>query len=99
MQFGTFLDAAGDFFDTVHFPPSLKRWPFKEGVPAVWESSGGVRLPLHGGGEDGEAADSEGPELLNNIAHEGELFERISIVLWLGFIYSNQEGIKAEKLK
>ncbi|GGK81086.1 DNA polymerase III subunit alpha [Rufibacter glacialis] len=29
MQFGTFLDAAGDFFDTVHFPPSLKAWPFK----------------------------------------------------------------------
>ncbi|AKQ45466.1 DNA polymerase III subunit alpha [Rufibacter radiotolerans] len=29
MQFGTFLDHAGDFFDTVHFPPSLKAWPFK----------------------------------------------------------------------
>ncbi|MFT2009288.1 DNA polymerase III subunit alpha [Pontibacter sp. 13R65] len=29
MQFGTFLDAAGDFFDTVHFPPSLKGWPFR----------------------------------------------------------------------
>ncbi|GAB2536512.1 DNA polymerase III subunit alpha [Rufibacter soli] len=29
MQFGTFLDAAGDFFDTVHFPQSLKAWPFK----------------------------------------------------------------------
>ncbi|KAA3438029.1 DNA polymerase III subunit alpha [Rufibacter hautae] len=29
MQFGTFLDSAGDFFDTVHFPPSLKSWPFK----------------------------------------------------------------------
>ncbi len=29
MQFGTFLDAPGDFFDTVHFPPSLKAWPFK----------------------------------------------------------------------
>ncbi|WP_192820862.1 DNA polymerase III subunit alpha [Rufibacter sp. LB8] len=29
MQFGTFLDCAGDFFDTVHFPPSLQAWPFK----------------------------------------------------------------------
>ncbi|GAA4297365.1 DNA polymerase III subunit alpha [Nibribacter koreensis] len=29
MQFGTFLDAAGDFFDTVHFPQTLKAWPFK----------------------------------------------------------------------
>ncbi|KAA5542334.1 DNA polymerase III subunit alpha [Adhaeribacter rhizoryzae] len=29
MQFGTFLDVAGDFFDTVHFPQSLKHWPFK----------------------------------------------------------------------
>lgn len=29
MQFGTFLDAAGEFFDTTHFPPSLKAWPFK----------------------------------------------------------------------
>ncbi|TXK36852.1 DNA polymerase III subunit alpha [Pontibacter qinzhouensis] len=29
MQFGTFLDAAGDFFDTVHFPPSLRGWPFR----------------------------------------------------------------------
>lgn len=29
MQFGTFLDAAGHFFDTVHFPASLQQWPFK----------------------------------------------------------------------
>jgi DNA polymerase-3 subunit alpha len=29
MQFGTFLDAAGDFIDTVHFPPSLRQYPFK----------------------------------------------------------------------
>jgi DNA polymerase-3 subunit alpha len=29
MHFGTFLDAAGEFFDTVHFPPSLKKYPFK----------------------------------------------------------------------
>jgi error-prone DNA polymerase len=29
MQFGTFLDAESNFFDTVHFPPSLKHYPFK----------------------------------------------------------------------
>ncbi len=27
MKFGTFLDVNGDFFDTVHFPPSLKKYP------------------------------------------------------------------------
>jgi len=27
MKFGTFFDAAGDLFDTVHFPPSLKDHP------------------------------------------------------------------------
>lgn len=29
MQFGTFLDVTGEFFDTVHFPPSLKSYPFR----------------------------------------------------------------------
>lgn len=29
MHFGTFLDATGEFFDTVHFPNSLKSYPFK----------------------------------------------------------------------
>ena len=29
MNFGTWLDRAGRFFDTVHFPPALKRCPFK----------------------------------------------------------------------
>lgn len=28
MAFGTFLDVEGKFFDTVHFPPSLKQHPF-----------------------------------------------------------------------
>ena len=28
MRFGTFLDVDGQFFDTVHFPPSLKQNPF-----------------------------------------------------------------------
>jgi error-prone DNA polymerase len=29
MMFGTFLDPEGNFFDTVHFPPSLRLHPFK----------------------------------------------------------------------
>jgi DNA-directed DNA polymerase III PolC len=29
MHFGTFIDAQGEFFDTVHFPPSLKLYPFR----------------------------------------------------------------------
>jgi hypothetical protein len=29
MHFGTFLDATGEFFDTVHFPNSLKNYSFK----------------------------------------------------------------------
>ena len=29
MHFGTFLDAHGEIFDTVHFPDSLKTYPFK----------------------------------------------------------------------
>lgn len=29
MFFGTFLDGAGDDFDTVHFPPVVKRYPFR----------------------------------------------------------------------
>lgn len=29
MHFGTFLDTTGEFFDTVHFPNSLKNYPFK----------------------------------------------------------------------
>lgn len=28
MNFGTFVDVEGNFFDTVHFPPSLKKYPF-----------------------------------------------------------------------
>lgn len=31
MKFGTFIDEAGDFFDTVHFPPSLKQYPLYGG--------------------------------------------------------------------
>jgi len=29
MHFGAFLDATGEFFDTVHFPSSLKDYPFR----------------------------------------------------------------------
>ena len=29
MHFGAFLDAEGEFFDTVHFPPSLRDYPFR----------------------------------------------------------------------
>ena len=29
MNFGTFTDIKGDFFDTTHFPPSLRAHPFK----------------------------------------------------------------------
>lgn len=29
MHFGCFLDIEGEFFDTVHFPDSLKKYPFK----------------------------------------------------------------------
>lgn len=29
MHFGTFLDVNGHFFDTIHFPPSLKNYPFR----------------------------------------------------------------------
>ena len=29
MHFGTFTDVQGEFFDTVHFPPSIKVYPFR----------------------------------------------------------------------
>ena len=29
MNFGTFIDCEGNFFDTVHFPQSLKQYPFR----------------------------------------------------------------------
>jgi error-prone DNA polymerase len=29
MHFGTFIDVNGRFFDTIHFPPSLKNYPFR----------------------------------------------------------------------
>ncbi|MEP2023419.1 MAG: DNA polymerase III subunit alpha [Reichenbachiella sp.] len=29
MYFGTFIDQAGDFIDTVHFPPSVRKYPIR----------------------------------------------------------------------
>jgi len=29
MNFGTWVDKEGRFFDTTHFPPSLQRYPFR----------------------------------------------------------------------
>lgn len=29
MHFGTFMDAEGELFDTVHFPPALRQYPFQ----------------------------------------------------------------------
>ena len=29
MHFGTFFDCTGIFFDTVHFPPVVKKYPFR----------------------------------------------------------------------
>jgi hypothetical protein len=29
MNFGTWIDVDGGYFDTTHFPPSLKKYPFK----------------------------------------------------------------------
>ena len=31
MYFGTWIDANGDYFDTAHFPDSLKEYPFQGG--------------------------------------------------------------------
>jgi DNA polymerase-3 subunit alpha len=37
MNFGTWIDRDGYFFDTVHFPPSVARNPFKgRGVYRLW---------------------------------------------------------------
>jgi DNA polymerase-3 subunit alpha len=60
MKFGTFLDAQGDFFDTIHFPPQLAAYPLKGygmylimgkvvlsfGCPSI-EVQKIARLPLH----------------------------------------------------
>lgn len=40
MCFGTFLDARGDWVDTVHFPDSISRYPFRG--PGVYQITGKV---------------------------------------------------------
>ena len=40
MQFGTFIDHTGEFFDTVHFPVSLRQYPFRG--PGVYLLKGKV---------------------------------------------------------
>jgi DNA polymerase-3 subunit alpha len=35
MKFGTFLDAEGNFFDTVHFCPITKKYPLYSAGPQV----------------------------------------------------------------
>jgi DNA-directed DNA polymerase III PolC len=40
MQFGTFIDHTGEFFDTVHFPASLRQYPFRG--PGVYLLKGKV---------------------------------------------------------
>ncbi len=37
MNFGTWLDADGHYFDTIHFPPSVQAYPFRgRGVYRLW---------------------------------------------------------------
>jgi DNA polymerase-3 subunit alpha len=37
MHFGTFTDITGHFFDTVHFPDSVKRYPFRgDGIYLIY---------------------------------------------------------------
>jgi DNA polymerase-3 subunit alpha len=37
MQFGTFIDQAGVYVDSVHFPPVAMRYPFRgRGIYAFW---------------------------------------------------------------
>lgn len=52
MAFGTWVDAAGDTFDTVHFPPALARHPFRgQGLYHLWglvqEEFGVCSLEVH----------------------------------------------------
>lgn len=42
MHFGTFLDADGDFLDTVHFPPIASKYPFRG--KGIYEIIGKVML-------------------------------------------------------
>jgi len=45
MYFGTWIDAEGQYFDTAHFPDSLKTFPFKEG--GIYLLRGTVEVDYH----------------------------------------------------
>lgn len=45
MYFGTWIDAEGQYFDTTHFPDSLKKFPFKEG--GIYLLQGTVEVDYH----------------------------------------------------
>lgn len=45
MYFGTWIDAEGQYFDTAHFPDSLRQFPFKEG--GIYLLLGTVEIDYH----------------------------------------------------
>ncbi|MCX8524607.1 DNA polymerase III subunit alpha [Chryseobacterium formosus] len=45
MYFGTWIDAEGQYFDTAHFPDSLRQFPFKEG--GIYILLGTVEVDYH----------------------------------------------------
>ncbi|MHA7607895.1 DNA polymerase III subunit alpha [Elizabethkingia meningoseptica] len=45
MYFGTWIDAEGQYFDTAHFPDSLRHFPFKEG--GIYLLLGTVEVDYH----------------------------------------------------
>ncbi|WP_407503306.1 DNA polymerase III subunit alpha [Elizabethkingia miricola] len=45
MYFGTWIDAEGQYFDTAHFPDSLKKFPFMEG--GIYLLQGTVEVDYH----------------------------------------------------
>jgi len=45
MYFGTWIDAEGQYFDTAHFPDSLRKFPFKEG--GIYLFLGTVEVDYH----------------------------------------------------
>jgi DNA polymerase-3 subunit alpha len=52
MHFATFVDSVGNFFDTVHFPNSVKAYPFRgDGIylllGKVMEEFGYLSLEVH----------------------------------------------------
>ncbi|MCD0477787.1 DNA polymerase III subunit alpha [Chryseobacterium sp. LC2016-29] len=45
MYFGTWIDSEGEYFDTAHFPDSLRKFPFKEG--GIYLLLGTVEIDYH----------------------------------------------------